>query len=149
MGFAKSSSTFSCVIRSWVVRSGNMAASVALYRIQRSSVRSIGNMAESAPHSVDMLLTVSLLSTEMLDRDSSEPANSTAWLSTSSLKRPHRATITSLPVTPWGRVPVSVTWATGGTWNQLFPVAQIDAASVLTSAVPWWGISKILSGGRV
>jgi hypothetical protein len=90
-------------------------------------------IAESAPHSVDMLLIVSLWSTEKLATD---PLNSTAWLSTSLLNSPHSATMTSFPVTPGGNVPVKVTCATGGTWNQLFPVAQIDAASVLTTAVP-------------
>src|SRR5213078_1611749 len=93
-------------------------------------------IAESADHSVDILLIVSLLSTEILARVSSDPLNSTAWLSTSLLNSPHSATMTSFPVTPGGKVPVKVTCATGGTWNQLFPVAQIDAASVLTTAVP-------------
>lgn len=93
-------------------------------------------MAESADHSVDILLIVSLLSTEILAIVSSEPVNSTAWLSTSLLNSPQSATITSLPVTPGGSVPVRVTCATGGIWNQLFLVAQIDAASVLTKAVP-------------
>ena len=74
-------------------------------------------MAESADHSVDMLLIVSLLSMEMLDMVSSEPANSTLWLRTSVGKRPQRATMTSLPVTPGGNVPVKVTRATGGTQN--------------------------------
>jgi hypothetical protein len=37
----------------------------------------------------------------------SDPVNSIAWFSTSSsLKSPHRDTMTSLPVTPLGRTPV-------------------------------------------
>jgi hypothetical protein len=79
---------------------------------------------------------VSLLSTEILAMVSSEPLNSTEWLSTSLLNRPHSAMMTSFPVTPIGKVPVRVTCATGGVWNQLLPVAKIDAASVLTRGVP-------------
>lgn len=50
-----------------------------------------------------------------LARVSSEPVYSRAWFKTSSwLNKPHRATITSLPVTPWGRMPVNVILAIGG-----------------------------------
>lgn len=33
-------------------------------------------------------------------------------------------------------MPVRFTCATGGHWNQLFPVANMPAASVLTKAIP-------------
>lgn len=66
-------------------------------------------IAESADHSVDILLIVSLLSIEILAMVSSEPVNSTLWLSTSVGKRPQRAIMTSLPVTPTGNTPVKVT----------------------------------------
>ena len=67
---------------------------------------------------------------------SSDPINSTLWFSTSSGKSPQSATITSLPRTPGGSVPRRFTCTTGGHWNQLFPVANIPAASVLTKATP-------------
>ncbi len=65
------------------------------------------------------------------------PANSTTMLSTSSLlKAPQRAMITSLPTTPGWGLPVRTTLAMGGTCHQVSPVAQIAAASVRTTGVP-------------
>src|SRR5206468_10843557 len=58
------------------------------------------------------------------------PINSTAWLSTSSLlESPHKAMITSFPTTPGESLPLSTTFATGGTCHHVTPVAQILAAS--------------------
>ncbi|GBD87299.1 hypothetical protein BMS3Abin03_01228 [bacterium BMS3Abin03] len=65
------------------------------------------------------------------------PKNSIAWLSTSSLlKYPHNTIITSLPVTPFCNAPLNSTFAIGGTFHHVFPVAQIAAASVRTTGVP-------------
>src|SRR5215469_10850938 len=65
------------------------------------------------------------------------PTNSTEWLSTSSLlNSPHNAMMTSLPTTPGESVPLRTTFATGGTCHHVTPVAQILAASVLTTGVP-------------
>lgn len=66
-------------------------------------------IADVADHSVLMLEIVNLLSTGILAIVSSEPTNSTVWFKTSVGNRPHRATITSFPVTPGGKVPVRVT----------------------------------------
>jgi hypothetical protein len=65
------------------------------------------------------------------------PANSTAWLSTSSrLNTPHRAMMMSLPTTPGASRFRSTTRAIGGACHHVTPVAQIDAASVRTTGVP-------------
>jgi hypothetical protein len=93
-------------------------------------------IADVADHSVDMLLIVSLSSIGILAMVSSDPINSTLWLSTSCGKSPQSAIMTSFPRTPGGSVPRRFTWTTGGHWNQLFPVANMPAASVLTKATP-------------
>lgn len=110
---------------------------------------------ERPPHSVDWFAMVSLASMGNDRIVSSLPVNSIAWFRTSSfLKRPQSATITSLPVVPSGKVPVNVTLATGGICHldgcqqgrlasalpnlthHVLPVAQILAASVRTIGVP-------------
>ncbi len=40
------------------------------------------------------------------------------------------------PVTPGGRIPRNVIFATGGTHHQVRPTAQMEAASVRTTGVP-------------
>ena len=40
------------------------------------------------------------------------------------------------PVTPGGRMPVNVIFATGGTHHHVRPTAQMEAASVRTTGVP-------------
>src|SRR5438046_2252820 len=113
------------------------AAEVALYLSQAWRTESMGKRPERAPHSVVMFAMARRSSIGRLQRVSGEPANSMAWLRTSSLlKTPQRATITSLPVTPFGRTPVSVTLAIGGICHHVRPVAQIHAASVRTTGVP-------------
>lgn len=52
------------------------------------------------------------------------------------LKIPHKTIITSLPVTPGFNFPTSSTLLIGGICHQVVPVAQIEAASVLTTGVP-------------
>ncbi|KAI7091920.1 Homoaconitase [Hortaea werneckii] len=133
--------------RSWLKRSvvllavseGDvyMLASVALYRSHPLSTSSIGNSPERAPHSVVMLAIASRSSTGNERIVVVSPVNSIAWFKTSSLlNKPHRATITSLPVTPSGRIPVKLTRAIGGICHHVRPVAQIEAASVRTTGVP-------------
>ena len=96
---------------------------------------STGNTPASAPHSVVMLAMLRRCST--VRAATPGPVNSTAWLSTwSSLKKPARVMMTSLPVTPGRSLPPSVTRATGGTCHQVRPVAQMAAASVRTMGVP-------------
>jgi hypothetical protein len=59
-----------------------------------------------------MFAIASLESMGILLMVCSEPVNSMAWFNTSSLlNSPQRATITSFPVTPGGRMPVRVTLA--------------------------------------
>src|SRR5439155_23887413 len=66
------------------------------------------------------------------------PINSTAWLSTSSLlKSPHKAMMTSFPTTPGERLPLSTTFSTGGTWHHVTLDAQILAASVRMTRGPY------------
>lgn len=106
---------------------GKRAYSVAFDRSQACSIESIGNKPERAPHSVVILAIVKRSSTGRDRMVSSDPVNSIAWFSTSSsLKRPQRATITSLPVVPFGKVPVKVTLATGGTCHHVLPVACVE-----------------------
>ena len=64
---------------------------------------------------VVMFAMVRRSSTGILRMVCSDPVNSMAWFKTSSLlNKPHKATITSLPVTPGGKIPVKVTLAIGG-----------------------------------
>ena len=87
---------------------------------------------ERPPHSVDWFAMVSLASMGNDRIVSSLPVNSIAWFRTSSfLKRPQSATITSLPVVPSGKVPVNVTLAIGG-------ICHLDGCqhSRLESALP-------------
>jgi hypothetical protein len=111
---------------------------------------STGKTPATAPHSVVMLAMVNRSSIEMCSMP--EPVNSIAAFRTSSLlKRPARATMTSLPVTPGESRPSRLTEMTRGICHQNLPVAQIPlpcqlhihlacldthAASVLTIAVP-------------
>lgn len=61
-----------------------------------------------------MLAMVKRSDMEMLAGVSSDPVNSTHMLSTSDLSKKHRAEITSLPVTPGGKMPGKVIFAIGG-----------------------------------
>ena len=83
-----------------------------------------------------MFEIVNLSETDMLARVSSDPVNSTHMFSTSDLRKAQSAMMTSLPVTPGGKMPVNVTFAIGGTCQNMFEVARILAASERTMAVP-------------
>eukprot|EP00732_Lithocolla_globosa_P000590 Lithocolla_globosa_v1_NODE_202_length_5196_cov_7.727290.p3 type:complete len:111 gc:universal NODE_202_length_5196_cov_7.727290:1754-2086(+) len=98
-------------------------------------VRSMGNTPARAPHSVVMLAIAKRSSTGRSVTPS--PVNSQQWFKTSSLlKKPHRAIIMSLPVTPGCNFPWNSILATGGTCHQVCPVAHKAAASVRTTGVP-------------
>ena len=78
------------------------------------------------------MLAIANLSS-ILNKETPSPTNSITEFKTSSLlKLPHKATITSLPVTPGDKEPFNSTLTTGGTCHQVLSVAQIAAASVLT-----------------
>ncbi|KAI7506260.1 Homoaconitase [Hortaea werneckii] len=144
--------------RSWLKRSvvllavseGDvyMLASVALYRSQPLSTSSMGKSPERAPHSVVMLAMANRSSTGNERIVVVSPVNSIAWFRTSSLlNNPHRATITSLPVTPSGRIPVKLTRAIGGICHHVRPVAQIEAASVRVAFLHHDLVSNTSAGG--
>ncbi len=97
-------------------------------------IASAGNHPTRAPHSVLMFEMVMRASTDSVATPG--PLNSTAAFSTSSLYSPHKATITSLPVTPGASLPSSTTCTVRGICHQNSPVAQIAAASVRTTGVP-------------
>lgn len=96
---------------------------------------STGKTPAKAPHSVVMLAIANRSSTPSEGIPS--PTNSIAAFRTSSwLKVPQRATMTSLPVTPFASRPLSSTLTIRGTCHHVFPVAHRAAPSVRTIGVP-------------
>ena len=94
-----------------------------------------GDRPDSAPHSQAIFEIVNLSETDMLARVCSDPVNSTHMFSTSDLRKVQSAIMTSLPVTPGDKTPVNVTFAIGGTCQNMVEVARILAASERTMAV--------------
>src|SRR5882724_5402882 len=106
-----------------------------IFSYHRKRTLSTGNTPANAPHSVVILEMVRRSST--VSPDTPSPVNSIAALRTSSLLNdPHRATMTSLPVTAGDNRPVNSTLTIRGICHHVLPVAQIDAASVRTIGVP-------------
>jgi hypothetical protein len=138
MGFEKRESSRSALIRvAWeVLDEDEEESSLVLkaFSIRCSyhclSTPSTGKTPANAPHSVVMFEIASLSSTESVSTP--EPVNSMTELRTSSLlKVPQSATMTSFPVTPGGSWLRRDTLTIGGICHQVWPVAQIAAASVL------------------